>query len=134
MQTDDAAPALFDAPESAGNSGRYGESELEKSVRESIEAIKAERGISKAKMFLAQTAIELARSIAKGNAKGRAVANESAQLVATLELLDPTTDAGEDPDSLPEDLKRLVDAFAQRPTAPALSSDDGPALPRLGAA
>lgn len=127
MHPDESAPALFAAPDTP----RYGESELEKSVRESIAAIIAGVGIKPSKMFLAQTAIELARSIAKGNAKGRAVANESAQLVATLELLDPTTDAGDDPDALPEDLKRLVDAFAQRPAVPSL---DGAALPRLGAA
>jgi len=134
MHADDTAPALFAAPEPAHNSAGYGYSAIEKSVLDSIDAIRAERGISKSREFLAQTAMELARNIHKGNMKGRAVAHESAQLVATLELLDPTTDAGDDPDALPDDLKRLVDAFAQRPVAPALPSDDGAALPRIGAA
>jgi hypothetical protein len=130
MHTNDAAPALFETP---ANSAGYGLSAIEKSVFDSIEAIRAERGIPASRAFLAQTAMELARNIHKGNMKGRAVAHESAQLVATLEILDPVTDAGEDPDALPADLRRLIDAFASKPEAPALPSDDGEALPRLGA-
>lgn len=92
----------------------YGESAMEKSVRASIDAIHAEKPIPPARRFLAQTAMELARSISKGNQKGRAVAMESAQLVATLELLNPTDD-GPDGDELPQELKDLVHAFASRP-------------------
>lgn len=95
----------------------YGESAMEKSVRASIDAIHAERPIPPARRFLAQTAMELARSISKGNQKGRAVAMESAQLVATLELLNPTDD-GPDGDELPAELKDLIDAFASKPVHP----------------
>jgi len=129
MQTNDAAPALFDAP----NTARYGQGELEKSVRESIAAIRTGIGIKPAKEFLAQTAIELARSIDKGNVKGRAVANESAALLQTMEILDPPTEAT-DPDALPDDLKEFMNAFSASPIKPELSSDDGEALPRLGGA
>ena len=129
MQTDDAAPALFDPPKA----GLYGQGALEKSVRESIDAIKAGVGIKPAKLFLAQTAIELARSIDKGNMKGRAVANESAALLATMELLDPPTEAT-DPDALPEDLKEFMNAFSASPVKPDLSAHDGAPLPRLGGA
>lgn len=93
-----------------------GESAMEKSVRQSIAAIHSERPIPPARMFLAQTALELARSISKGNQKGRAVAMESAQLVATLDLLNPPEDAGS-ADDLPEDLKELLNAFASKPVS-----------------
>jgi hypothetical protein len=129
MQTNDAAPALFDAP----NTARYGQGELEKAVRESIDAIKAGIGIKPAKLFLAQTAIELARSIDKGNAKGRAVANESAALLQTMEILDPPSEAT-DPDALPEDLKEFMNAFSASPIKPDLSAHDGASLPGLGGA
>ena len=128
MQTNDAAPALFDAPDSP----RYGQGALEIAVRASIEDIKAGVGIKPAKMFLAQTAIELARSIDKGNMKGRAVANESAALLQTMELLDPPTDAA-DPDALPDDLREFMNAFSASPRQPDLSADDGAPLSRLGA-
>lgn len=97
------------------NPSGYPESEMEKSVKASIQAINADRPIPPARMFLAQTAIELARSISKGNQKGRAVAMESAQLVATLELLNPTEEAG--PDDLPDDLRAIIDAFAASPVS-----------------
>ena len=110
MSTQTAADGTLFSLDPAG----YGESAMEKSVRASIEAINAERPIPPARMFLAQTAMELARSISKGNQKGRAVAMESAQLVATLELLNPTDD---DPsgDELPAELKDLMNAFASSP-------------------
>lgn len=129
MQTDDAAPALFDAPETP----RFGQGALEISVRASIEDIKATIGIKPAKMFLAQTAIELARSIDKGNMKGRAVANESAALLQTMEILDPPADAT-DPGALPPALKEFMDAFSSKPRKPDLSTDDGAPLPRPSAA
>ena len=128
MQTNDAAPALFDAPDTP----RYGQGALEIAVRASIEDIKATVGIKPAKMFLAQTAIELARSIDKGNMKGRAVANESAALLQTMEILDPPTDAA-DPDALPDDLREFMHAFSSSPRQPDLSTDDGTPLPRIGA-
>ncbi|MHA7293689.1 hypothetical protein [Arthrobacter sp. HLT1-21] len=71
-------------------------------------------------MFLAQTALELAQSIAKGNMKGRAVAQESAQLVATLEILDPP-DTGPDAGDIPADLREFLDAFESRPAIPRAS-------------
>lgn len=129
MHTNDEAPALFDAPKAGG----YGQGALEKSVRESIDAIKAGIGIKPAKMFLAQTAIELARSIDKGNMKGRAVANESAALLQTMEILDPPAeDAGAG--DLPPALKEFMDAFSSKPRKPDLPTDDGAPLSRLGAA
>lgn len=127
----DATPALFDAPQ---NSAGYGLSAIEKSVFDSIEAIKLERGITPARMFLAQTAMELARNIHKGNMKGRAVAHESAQLVATLELLDPADEQSTDPDSLPPELREFMNAFSASPRKPDLSEDDGAPLSGTGAA
>lgn len=130
MQTNDAAPALFEAPKTH----QYGQGALEKSVTTSIDAIRATIGIKPAKEFLAQTAIELARSIDKGNVKGRAVANESAALLQTMEILDPPTAETADPDSLPADLREFMNAFAQRPHAPEIQSADGEALSGVGAA
>lgn len=95
----------------------YGLSPIEKSVKASLDAIAAGPGIPASKMFLAQTAMELARSIDKGNGKGRAVAQESAQLVATLEILDPpTTDAAEE--DVPPILRKILDAFGTKPAVP----------------
>lgn len=133
MQPNEEPPALFEPPEPATNSAGYGLSAIEKSVFESIEAIKAERGISPSRMFLAQTAMELARNIHRGNMKGRAVAHESAQLVATLEILDPPAeDAGTD--SLPDDLKEFMNAFSSRPVQPGIPGSDGTALSGVGSA
>lgn len=131
MQTDDAAPALFEAPKPAHI---YGQGELEKAVRQSIEEIKAGAGIKPARLFLAHTAIELAKSIDKGNAKGRAVANEAAQLVSTMELLDPVEEAGTDPDTLPADLREFMNAFSASPRKPDLPTDDGAPLSGVGPA
>lgn len=129
MHPDPEPPALFDA-EPARNSAGYGLSAIEKSVFESIEAIRAEKGIGKSKEFLAQTAMELARNIHKGNQKGRAVAHESAQLVATLELLDPPNEDAGDLASLPADLRDFLNAFSTAPVKPGISSPDGVALSR----
>jgi hypothetical protein len=127
MHENTDAPALFEPPEPARNSAGYGLSAIEKSVFDSIEAIKQVRGITPSRMFLAQTAMELARNIHRGNMKGRAVAHESAQLVATLDLLDPVDDEATDNESLPADLKEFMNAFASKPVLP---SADGAALPR----
>jgi hypothetical protein len=129
MHQNEAAPALFEAPRLP----TYGQGPLERSVTASIDAIRASIGIKPAKEFLAQTAIELARNIDKGNIKGRAVANESATLLQTMEILDPPTDAA-DPDALPEDLKEFLNAFSAKPIKPELPSPDGGALPRPSAA
>ncbi|MFF5793957.1 hypothetical protein ACFY5D_18085 [Paeniglutamicibacter sp. NPDC012692] len=114
---EDPTQALFELekPEERASS-------IEKSVYASIEAIRATAGIPASKEFLAQTAMELARSIYKGNLKGRAVAQESAQLVATLELLEPVDDAADDTNSLPDDVRKLFDAFAASPALPGPSA------------
>lgn len=112
-----SAEALFELEKP-----KQGASSIEKSVFASIEAIRTTAGIPASKEFLAQTAMELARSIHMGNNKGRAVAQESAQLVATLELLEPADDAGDDTDNLPAELKKLFDAFAAKPALPGASA------------
>lgn len=115
---DPAAPALFVMAEPP-----HGLSAIEKSVKSSLDAIAAGPGIPPSKMFLAQTAMELARSIDKGNGKGRAVANESAQLVATLEILDPPQIETASKDSWPAGLRKFMEAFG---TNPALSRPGAP--------
>jgi len=134
MHPDTEPPALFEPPEPARNSAGYGLSAIEKSVFDSIEAIRATKpgGISASKQFLAQTAMELARNIHRGNMKGRAVAHESAQLVATLELLDPPTEDTGDVENLPADLRDFLNAFSAAPIKPGIPSTYGVALPRAG--
>jgi hypothetical protein len=134
MHPDTEPPALFEPPEPARNSAGYGLSAIEKSVFDSIEAIRAEKGIGASKAFLAQTAMELARNIHRGNMKGRAVAHESAQLVATLELLDPPAEDAGAVENLPADLRDFLNAFSAAPIKPGISSPNGVSLPRPSAA
>lgn len=109
MQGETAQSSLFSVP-----APDYRPGELEASVIESLEAIENDIGIPPARKFLAHTARQLARSIDKGNGKGRAVANESQQLVATMELLNPTPEDAGTAQLTPE-LKALLDAFAAPP-------------------
>jgi hypothetical protein len=67
-------------------------------------------------MMLAQLCRSLAHSIDAGNRKGRAIANESAQLQATLRVVQGL-DVDELPTGqLPPELAELLAAFSTRPT------------------
>ena len=96
---------------------RYDADETEKAVVEAINAIEAERPITRSQIALKSLCIALARNIDRGNAKGRAIANEASTLSATLQLLEGE-DLALDTDNLPPDAKALLDALGTRPAAP----------------
>jgi len=90
------------------------ESDEEREVRAAIEAIEADKPFTKGQLALKQMCLSLARNIAAGNSKGRAVANEVATLVSTMQLLEgveETTGA----DSLPPETRKLLDGLATPP-------------------
>jgi len=96
-------------------------SEEETAVLAAIAEIEAERPLTRSQIALKSMCIALARNIAAGNRKGRAIANEVSTLAATMQLLEGTEDAG-DADLLPPDTRKLLDALGtaprSRPSAP----------------
>lgn len=87
----------------------YGVSLEELAVRELIDEIREKGEMTRAKQVLCVTALALAQNIARGNTKGRAVANEAAQLAAIVEQL--TEEATADEGDLPPELRELLEAF-----------------------
>ena len=110
-----ALPGLDIPGQNSGVRGHYGQGPTETETRTAIEEIESEAGELKgAKRTIKQLAISLAISIDKGNAKGRAVANEAGQLFEMMQHLAPADDAdgpGDDSHLTPE-TKRLLDALA----------------------
>lgn len=100
-----------ETPESGG---RYGEGDTERETRAALAEIEEDTPLTGVKRTAKTLALSLARSIDAGNAKGRAVANEAAQLFAMMQQLAPAedpADAGDDSHLTPE-TRRLLDAFA----------------------
>lgn len=117
-ENEDAGDALFTLG-SGTNSGGYFLSPLEQSVKEAAEALVRARPDYLMGPALAQLALDLARNIERGNMKGRAIANEAAQLSAVLDQL-----KGDGPDeseglNLPKEVNEFVTALRQPPAAPA---------------
>lgn len=95
--------------------GGFGQGPTESETRAAIEEIEADAGeLRGTKRTIKQLAISLAISVDKGNAKGRAVAQEAGQLFEMMRHLAPPEDpagAGDDSHLTPE-TKRLLDALA----------------------
>ncbi|ALQ31818.1 hypothetical protein AA310_01755 [Arthrobacter sp. YC-RL1] len=66
---------------------------------------------------LGELAMDLARNITLGNRKGRAVANEAAQLASTLDQIKGDTSA-DDASKLPADVLEFAKALQSRPAQP----------------
>ncbi|MDF2826875.1 MAG: hypothetical protein K0R01_158 [Mycobacterium sp.] len=107
-------PGLDFGPETPQNVGRYGEGETERETRAALAEIEKDTPLTGVKRTAKTLALSLARSIDAGNAKGRAVANEAAQLFAMMQQLAPAEDPNEtgDDSHLTPETRRLLDAFA----------------------
>lgn len=106
----DTLPGLWDMAEKTPHS-----SELEAAVKATIEAIHKENPIPPTKMASCQIAISIARNIAKGNDKGRAVANEAMALEGILESLRPAPVEKTDDSKFSPELRELIAALAAPP-------------------
>lgn len=92
----------------------FGESAEESAVRKALGEIAEKNPLIGSRIALARMCLSLAKNIAKGNEKGRAVANEVATLSQLMEQLDPpAVDA--DTSDLPPELRRIADALATAP-------------------
>lgn len=106
-------PGLEDPGQNHPTYGGYGQGPTESETRQAIAEIEAEIPTTGVRRTLKQLAISLAISIDKGNNKGRAVANEAAQLFAMMQQLAPAVDPDEtDPDDLSPETRRLLDALS----------------------
>lgn len=104
-------------------SGYYGESQEETAVRQSLAEIAEKNPLTGSRIALARMCMSLAKNIAKGNEKGRAVANEVATLASLMDQLDPTIADAEDSD-LPPELRKIADALATAPRPGGTSAVD----------
>lgn len=102
------------APQNGPIVGSFGQGPTESETRQAIAEIEAETPLTGVRRTIKQLAISLAISIDRGNTKGRAVANEAAQLFAMMQQLDPADDADPTPDDahLTPETRRLLDALA----------------------
>lgn len=98
---------VFDLFEQAKQE-KYGDSLQTIAVRELIADLDTNGEMTPAKRVLAATALSLAENIERGNSKGRAIANEAAQLAALVEQL--TAERGTTDDMTPE-TKALINAL-----------------------
>lgn len=89
--------------------------EQEETIREFVAALRQKAPLTSRQNALAATCLSLARNIDSGNGKGRAIANETAQLIATLDLLDPPALSDPETKDYPEDVRLLLEAFGGLP-------------------
>lgn len=89
----------------------YGESDLEASIRSTIERIHAKQPLNDVQRALARLSRALAKNIDLGNRKGRAIANEAAQLSELMQLIGGGDE--ENPtDAYDTRLQEMFDAFS----------------------
>lgn len=100
------------------------QSEEEKAVIAAIASIEETRPLTGAQIALKSMCIALARNIAAGNTKGRAIANEVATLAATLATLEGVEDASS-ADDLPPEARKLLDALSSAPRLDPAPTGDG---------
>ena len=115
MSDTDTLFGMGNSPETPGFTGNYGQGPTELETRAAITEIEVAAALTGARRTIKQLCIALAMSIDKGNNKGRAIANEAAQLFAMMTQLDPTeADAGTT-GSLSPETERLFSGFARGP-------------------
>lgn len=98
--------------------------EQEETIREFVAALRQKAPLTSRQNALAATCLSLARNIDSGNTKGRAIANETAQLIATLDLLDPPSLADSDTKDYPDDVRLLLEAFGGLPGSGSATESD----------
>lgn len=99
------------------NSAGFTLTPLEKSVAKAVQTIINLKPDDFMAPALGELAMDLATNIAKGNIKGRAIANEAQQLATVLEQL-RGEDATEDGAHLPQGVIDFVSAMQSRPAQP----------------
>lgn len=117
-------PGLFDIGQES--QPKYGDSPEKSAVRALIADIEEKGQMTPAKQVLTVTALALAENITRGNAKGRSIANEAAQLAAIVEQL--TAEVG-DAAGMTEETKELIRALTIDPQAYARTPAGDPAEP-----
>ncbi|MBZ4486273.1 hypothetical protein [Microbacterium sp. cx-55] len=120
--TQTALAGLEIESDSAPIQGGFGQGDTERETRAAIAEIEAERPLVGILRTVKQLAISLAKSIDRGNTKGRAVANEAAQLFAMMQQLSPAESSeNADESHLTPEMRQILDALsapAQFDTAP----------------
>lgn len=114
MQEPETAQGELFAMKNGTNAAGFDLSPLEKKVASAVQQVINERPTDFMLGALGELAMDLARNITLGNRKGRAVANEAAQLAATLDQIkgDSTAD---DAAHLSPDVLSLVAALQSKP-------------------
>lgn len=121
-------PGFENPAEKAVIHGYFGQGPTEAATRQAIQEIEEEIELTGAKRAIKQLCFSLAASVDKGNLKGRAVANEAAQLFAMMQqLAPPEADSATDL-NMTTDLKRLFDVFAAPAQFDAAPKGDTPEL------
>lgn len=127
MSDPNALPGLEETPANTAILARFGEGPTETETRLAIEEIEEENPARGARRTVKQLCLSLAKSIDRGNAKGRAIANEAAQLFAMMQQLSPPEAAGTvDASALSPELQRLFDALAAPAQLDTPPQSDGP--------
>ncbi len=124
MAAQPALQGLENTPETEVFLGGFGAGATETETRAAIAEIEQRKPLTGALRTIKQLAISLAISIDKGNRKGRAIANEAAQLFAMMQQLDPLDPDDPTPDQYPPELRELLDAFASPPRLDTAPSGD----------
>ncbi len=106
-----AQPTLW-GPE---DQSQFTSNPTEKAVIEAIQKLNETKPLEGMQLALAQLCRSLARNIDAGNAKGRAIANESQQLDTLLDKLAGVEPEDVDDSDIPEQTRRLMDALATPP-------------------
>lgn len=114
MQEQDGPQGALFAMNTGVNSGGFPLSPLERSVLAAVDQIIKQRPDDMMAHALGELAMDLARNITLGNRKGRAVANEAAQLASTLDQIKGDT-TSDDAAQLPASVLSLVQALQSRP-------------------
>ena len=114
MTDQPALPGLENTPENGSLFTGYGTGPTEKETRRAIKEIEERKELTGSTRTIAQIAIALATSIDRGTAKGRAIANEAAQLLEMMTRLDPPTpdDLATEESTLTTETKNLIAAYA----------------------
>jgi hypothetical protein len=118
MSDETTLPGFDEPPQSGGNHPLFGEGATEMETRLAIAEIEASKPITGSRRTVKQLCLSLAKSIDRGNTKGRAIANEAAQLFAMMQVLEPAEEAAGDVSDLSPETQALFDLFSTRPQPP----------------